>query len=1072
MADKGKRDTFARVRRRVAARTRARNLRDGVLAARVAPLPPAEPHTLRPDTALLASSPLFDHEWYAGCVGERLDRTAAARHYLLEGRKRGVTPHPLFDPDTFASARPQLVGRDDPLVAYLRGRRFQAPTHPLFDTEAYLAAHPAAEQHPGGPVGHFLEIGEPAGARPNDWFRPSDGTPTFRAWLVRERDRWRDRRADGIAAWGPDYDRAGASAYVASRRGPGPAGDAGPLVSVVLSPGDDAAALRRSLDSALAQATPSLEVLVAGDALPPDLAGDPRVRVLPGDGTEPERLQQALAEARGRYVAWMAPGDEWLPGRLDLLVEAIASSGAPLAHDVAEDVSAGPRKRFAARAATPARLVEGLRLELSTVVADVARAREVGFDATLPAAWDHDHLLGLAAGVAEVPFVPVLGVRADRSLREHPLPEGSPEAPRLDRARLDTWHDVVLNRHDIAWDELAERQVDPALVSVIVPTYKDWEMTVQAVQRVADDAAAGDEQVEVIVVDNGCDLVAATVLAALPLRHPRTQVVANGVNHGFALGNNLGLRVASGATVVFLNNDTEVRPGWLGPIREALGQDDVLAAQSLLVFPSGTVQSAGVAFPVGGGVPHELLGGFPLEDADGLENESLHALTGAALALRWDDVVALRGFDPIFRNGMEDIDLCLRLGRLRPGRLVVRPDSQVLHHESRSPGRFDASVTNRRVFLDRWAGELPADDVALWGSRGFEVVGHTPRPGAKDDRRIWQPMPVLTRGDRGRFVVDEPAPRLRWAIKNPAPAGERGDRWGDTHFGAQLADALRGLGQQVVVDRRPEFHRDSGRLDDVVLTLRGLVPYQPAWGQVNLLWLISHPELLGRAEAEGYDRVLAASVAWAEKTSKAWGVRIDPLLQATDPRVFHPDTASPDTGHELLFVGGSRGQLRPMVRDAVAEGLPLSLYGHEWEGLVPDSVVRATYLPNHEVSAAYRSAGIVLNDHWEDMRDEGFLSNRLFDAVASGARVVTDDVAGLREVFGPTVQVARTPAELAALVNALDRDAVFGSDDVRREWAGRIHREHSFAARAQQLLDVALDVRRQSAAQVVGRAAD
>ena len=104
----------------------------------------------------------------------------------------------------------------------------------------------------------------------------------------------------------------------------------------------------------------------------------------------------------------------------------------------------------------------------------------------------------------------------------------------------------------------------------------------------------------------------------------------------------------------------------------------------------------------------------------------------------------------------------------------------------------------------------------------------------------------------------------------------------------------------------------------------------------------------------------------------------------------------------------------------------------------------------------------MLNDHWPDMAELGFLSNRLFDAVASGARVITDEVAGLRTVFGDSVQVARTPGELVDLVTAPDLDAVFGDDEQRRKQAQLIAERHSFAARAKVLLEDALRIRSQS----------
>jgi hypothetical protein len=308
--------------------------------------------------------------------------------------------------------------------------------------------------------------------------------------------------------------------------------------------------------------------------------------------------------------------------------------------------------------------------------------------------------------------------------------------------------------------------------------------------------------------------------------------------------------------------------------------------------------------------------------------------------------------------------------------------------------------------------------------------------------------------------VQQAAPALRWALKNPAPAGEGGERWGDTHFAASLAAALRDLGQEVVVDRRPEFDRPTGRHDDVVVVLRGLVRHDPSPEQVSVLWVISHPDEVSAEEARGYDRVVAASGPWSDRKAREWGLPVEPLLQATDPSRFHPDAGTPDSGHPVLFVGNSRRRLRPVVRDALAARLPLSVYGDLWEGLVPDAVVVARSMPNGEVAAAYRSAGVVLNDHHDDMRAEGFVSNRLFDAVASGARVVTDEVAGLAELFGPSVQVYETPEDLHRLATLTDPDPVFGDDAVRRAAADRVRRNHSFAARAARLVELAHGARR------------
>ena len=270
------------------------------------------------------------------------------------------------------------------------------------------------------------------------------------------------------------------------------------------------------------------------------------------------------------------------------------------------------------------------------------------------------------------------------------------------------------------------------------------------------------------------------------------------------------------------------------------------------------------------------------------------------------------------------------------------------------------------------------------GHPGLRVVDHEVGTGpARRHPRLRVPRPVLVR----EAPPGHRQPRLRWAIKNPAPAGPGGGRWGDTHFAASLAAALRGLGQEVVVDRRPEFDRPTGRHDDVVLVLRGLVRHDPSPEQVSLLWVISHPDAVTR-------RRPAATTGWSPRRglggatrARDWASRSSTLLQATDPDRFHPDAAAPGSGHPVLFVGNSRGssgrwsgtRSRPASRWAST-----ATSGRAWS---PTRSSPAGRSPTTELAAAYAGAGVVLNDHWDDMRAGGFVSNRLFDAVASGARV-------------------------------------------------------------------------------------
>jgi spore maturation protein CgeB len=154
----------------------------------------------------------------------------------------------------------------------------------------------------------------------------------------------------------------------------------------------------------------------------------------------------------------------------------------------------------------------------------------------------------------------------------------------------------------------------------------------------------------------------------------------------------------------------------------------------------------------------------------------------------------------------------------------------------------------------------------------------------------------------------------------------------------------------------------------------------------------------------------------------------------------------------VLFVGSTRGEFRPVVRDALAAGIELSVYGVGWEAFLPPEQIQGEFISNVELPAAYAAAGVVLNDHWRDMAEQGFLSNRLFDATATGARVVSDEAAGLHDVFGETVRTYTDRQSLADLLSG-PRDDAFPSRAERLDLAARIARDHSFDARAAVLIE-------------------
>jgi Rhamnan synthesis protein F/Glycosyl transferases group 1/Glycosyl transferase family 2 len=256
---------------------------------------------------------------------------------------------------------------------------------------------------------------------------------------------------------------------------------------------------------------------------------------------------------------------------------------------------------------------------------------------------------------------------------------------------------------------------------------------------------------------------------------------------------------------------------------------------------------------------------------------------------------------------------------------------------------------------------------------------------------------------------------LQIALKVPAPKPEFKHRWGDLHLANSLARALERLGCRTRVDILPDWYHDHPE-DDVALVLRGTTPYAPRPEHINLMWHISHPSRVSLEEMAGFDHIFTASYPYAEPVIARFGPQASNMLQCADPHVFHDQVDLQGVPrHDLLFVGNSRKTTRWMPAACVERGLPLAIYGAEWEGLIPKRYVLGTHVPNNRLAAYYRASKIVLNDHWADMAREGFVSNRIMDAGLAGALVVSDRFAG-EEVFMGNVITCDSPQEVEEAV--------------------------------------------------------
>jgi hypothetical protein len=981
-------------------------------------------HQVRLDDAaeVLVDSGLVDADYVAAQLGTSFDSLQeAARAAVLAG---DVSPHPLFEAQWIGRRRSwQRLGQH-PVLWYVseRRRRNRIAPHPLVDPRIVFAAHPEARHHPYGALSYWLSVSGPGTPLPTRTLPRKVSWGSYRAAAIEAAAAWREE----VVLERPEL------------VGPTPARPTtlatSPAVTVVMAAQDAGPLVHRTVASLQAQTFTDWHLVAVDRGSLDDTAAvlqgmaafDDRITLVRESRCGHARaLNVALEHSTAEHVGFLPLGREWLPEMLDELLAYAHHTGASA---VLCGAGAVGRSRL--------ELVSGRPVDLATTLLRRDAIKDVGgFDESLGGSAERDLLLRLTRDQEPVAVdVPVLR-RPD-----HAPPGFS-----------DDWSSVVLERQLVDWDSAAARETSEDLVSHVMPVGPEPRRTVEWLSTVPRE---GCELILVGVRLRRAHHVLAASIASI-ISGARFVSVPAAVSMSAAT--NVGIAHAAGSTVLL------IRPEAMPPrqpiaerLAEVVRDAGVAVAQPLVVDLDGVVLSAGARFSPANPHPELFLSGLPTSDAVRIGRCAVAAPAAPMVALRTQTAFALRGLSPRFHSVLAETDLGLRAEQAGLGRSVMVPDTVITSRTSYAVAEeLIGAMSSLRSSVGAGSGAPANLAPELLLRAGLEVTDQRNRRISADPEDRSAPSvlvpELVVRAVEG---IHESPPRLRWAVDIAAPAAARGDRWGDTYFARSLADALERRGQHVAIDRRDARERDSRDFDDVLLVLRGLDRVTPRPGLLNVEWIISHPDMIVPDEVAGFDLVYAASTSWSARVTREWGTPIQPLLQCTDTRWFHPDRAEPDTGPAVLFVGNSRGVYRYAVRSALAIGADLTLHGNDWTEFVDREQIASGGVPNEEVGALYASAGVVLNDHHLDMRRDSFASNRLFDAAACGARILSDRIDGLEETFSGLVLPFDNEHELARLVQP-PYDA-FPDNATRRQIATRIIAEHSFDKRAETLIDDAV----------------
>jgi len=251
-------------------------------------------------------------------------------------------------------------------------------------------------------------------------------------------------------------------------------------------------------------------------------------------------------------------------------------------------------------------------------------------------------------------------------------------------------------------------------VSIIIPIFNNLDYTKKCLNALKSNTRENYLE-DIIIIDNKSSDGSEDYIS----RTNWVRLLSNDKNEGFAKACNRGAKNATGKIFIFLNNDTEVQRGWVEPLIDALEDEEVAISGPRLLFPNGLIQNAGVIIS-SDHIPRHIYVGEDSNKPYVNKKREFNAVTGACLAIKKNIFDDIGGFDEEFINGMEDIDLCLKVRKMGK-KILYCPKSVVIHRESMSPGRSKFNKQNNELYLKRWSNIEP-DEQTYYKEDGRNIL--------------------------------------------------------------------------------------------------------------------------------------------------------------------------------------------------------------------------------------------------------------------------------------------------------------------------------------------------------------
>ena len=374
-------------------------------------------------------------------------------------------------------------------------------------------------------------------------------------------------------------------------------------------------------------------------------------------------------------------------------------------------------------------------------------------------------------------------------------------------------------------------------------------------------------------------------------------------------------------------------------------------------------------------------------------------------------------------------------------------------HDERALRRIESLTWSRRAQLALAARHAMRASRRLPGLEGSLVRA-----------LAWRQV-AIRRGRRSRDVAagssrsETPPVRLRAGARArigiTVTDASGGSGYGDLHVARELSAALSELGLDLrLLELRDDRWKEGARNLDVLISLHDRLPLHELPERVlTAAWIRNWTDRwIGKPWFRSYDAIFASSRVSIERIAERSQRSAAFLPLATNPERFRPRAREARFASDIVFAGNHWGGERAIARvlPRLAQDFEVKVFGSGWDAVPEMEAIQGGPIAFDEVPSAYASARLVVDDSAPHALPYGAVNARVFDALACGTPVASNDAAGVRDLFGDDVPVWHDEESLREVaLGAINASS--GLLELTAQLRAEVLGRHTYAHRAEQL---------------------